>query len=98
MTTNKTPKTNELNDLNEKYLGVWTQAMDEQMGRFESTLAELAQRNDQVLEAANAAIGQWAKLAQETATVSHQMSTEWIKTVRGTALQAGEMMNTVAKR
>lgn len=90
-----TKKTNQMND---QYLGAFTQAMDEQMGRYESTLEELAQRNDQALEAVNAAIGEWAKLARETATVSHQMSTEWIKAVRGTALRAGEMVSSVSGR
>lgn len=90
--------TKKTNPMNEQYLGAFTQAMDEQMGRFETTLEDLAQRNDQALGAVNTAIGEWAKLAQESATVSHQMSTEWIKAVRGTALRAGELMSTVSNQ
>ncbi len=90
--------TKKTNQMNEQYLGAFTQAMDEQMGRFEATLADLNQRNDQALEAVNTAIGEWAKLARESATVSHQMSTEWIKAVRGSALRAGELMSSASNQ
>lgn len=90
--------TNNTKEMNDQYLTAFTQAMDEQRARFESTLAELTERHEQSLETANAAIGEWAKLAKETAAMSHQMSTEWLKTIRGTAMRASEMMSTVGNR
>jgi hypothetical protein len=90
--------TNNTKEMNDQYLNAFTQGLDDQRSRFESTLAELTERNEQSLEAANVAIGEWAKLAKEAAAMSNQMSTEWLKTLRGTALRAGEMMSTVGNR
>lgn len=92
MTSKKT------NQPSENYLGAWTQAMDEQMGRFETTLEDLAQRNNQAFETANTAIAEWAKLARESVTVSQQMSTEWMKAVHGASLRASEMTGAVIGR
>jgi hypothetical protein len=97
-TRRKTMDTQKANQMNDQYLGAMTQTMEEQMGRFETTLEEMSQRNQQALDGANAAIGEWAKLAREAVAMSHQMSSEWIKTARGSAQKASDISDSMAGR
>ncbi|MFH2009602.1 MAG: hypothetical protein ABI333_23620 [bacterium] len=86
------------NETTEKYIGAWTELMNEQMSRFEAALEELGQRNEQALQTANAAIEEWANLAREAVTVSHQVSTDVLKASLGTTRRANEMVSSVLTR
>jgi hypothetical protein len=57
----------------------WTRLVTEQLGRVESTFAELTKAEGAGAERATGLVDQWARLTRESIGYSLQVSEEWRK-------------------
>lgn len=78
-------------------IGAWTDVVGQQIIRLSTVLDEVESRQRQLMDQANLAVDELARLTKDSLAITGQLSTEWLQIARGTAERAGEFVNAVTR-
>ena len=75
----------------------WTDVVGQQIIRMSTVLDEVEGRQRQIMDQANLAVDELARLTKDSLAISGQLTHEWLQIARGTAERAGEFVNAVTR-